>query len=75
MKDPETDPKRHLPPLLTMHTNDARDGLWMTCECGWMTAAVAIPSDEDAREASGMLLVEAKAHWADAHGADFPTVR
>lgn len=63
------------PPLLTMHTNDARDRLWMTCDCGWSQGAIAFGSDAEAREVSARLLAEAKAHWADAHGAEFPTVR
>lgn len=74
MIDPETDPRRHRPPLLTMHTNTEGDRLWMTCDCGWSQGA-DYASPEEARDLSRLLLAGAKAHWAAAHGADFPTVR
>jgi hypothetical protein len=33
--------------LLTMHTTDEQDRLWITCSCGWETEPVKISLDEE----------------------------
>lgn len=57
-------------PLLTMHTNDARDRLWITCDCGWSEAASDFASPEEGSKVAERLAENGRKHYEAAHSGD-----
>lgn len=47
--------------LITMHTTDEQDRLWVTCSCGWNVAEIMI-SDDNWKAVQQELADDARAH-------------
>jgi hypothetical protein len=47
--------------IITMHTTDERDRLWVTCSCGWNVAEIMVTSD-NWRSVEKELWLNASAH-------------
>jgi hypothetical protein len=55
----ETKPHSH---LLTLHANNERSRLWVTCSCGWVGNGHFIPCDSDAKHIAADAAAEGRAH-------------
>lgn len=48
--------------LLTMHTNDDKDRLWLTCDCGWEGPVYPVSPDDKPSQLALLAVDEANRH-------------
>lgn len=55
--------------IATMHTNDDRDRLWITCSCGWSSGERIVTTEAGWHAIHRGLVEQARAHYDAQEGA------